>query len=325
MKKSTSLLTLVLTVMLLAVWAGSALAQFPQRPIRLVVHTSPGGAIDVFARKFLEVAAKHTDATFVVVNQPGAGGLVQMRELLSARPDGYTIGPTTKSHIGRIVSSRAEGSGAVDPFDFTWLAMMVDDPECLIVNRNTSIRTWEQIKADALAKGGSQIWVGPAAGGNDHIYAMKVWDSTGIEARWVPYRSGGDAMAALMGEHGVVYVGNPQDVIGRPDLEVAVVSSTERLWGDFADVPTWRELGYEGLDYDNLWRGFKVRKGIPDDARAFYDDLFEKVNNDPDWQKWNRDMYANPLFLGEEEFTEIVRREVEDFTARLTQLGIIEP
>ena len=310
----------IITLALVAGSFSAALAEFPEKPIKLIVYTKPGGAIDVFARKFTTIAAKYTDATFVVVNKSGAGGIVAIKHILSSKPDGYQFAAVTKSNIGKIVS----GGNKINVEDLDWMALMVSDPEAIITNRTLDINTWEQIVADAKEKGGSQIWVGPAAGGNDHIMAMKTWNAAGIKAKWIPYASGGKAMAALLGGHGVAYVGNPQDVIGRPDLKVAVVSSPERLTGDFADVPTFKEVGIDGLDNEIMWRGFMVRKGIPEEAKAFYSDLFAKVNADPEWQEYVQRGGAVPLFVKSDEFLATVKKDQEEFGEALKQIGAIK-
>ena len=297
-----------------------AMAKFPTKPIKLIVYTKPGGAIDVFARKFTTIAAKHTDATFVVVNKSGAGGIVAIKHVLAEKADGYNFAAVTRSNIGKIVSSGNE----INVEDLDWMAMMVSDPEAIITSRTAPVNTWEQIVADAKEKDGAQIWVGPAAGGNDHIMAMKTWNAAGIKAKWIPYESGGKAMAALLGGHGVVYVGNPQDVIGRPDLKVAVISSSQRLPGEFADVPTFQEVGIEGLDNEILWRGFMAKKGMPEEAKAFYYDLFDKVNNDAEWQEYIQRGGAIPLFDKEDKFLETVKKDQVEFAEALKQIGAIK-
>ena len=315
--------TLGVALIVLALVAGSitsAMAKFPEKPIKLIVYTKPGGAIDVFARKFTTIAEKYTDATFVVVNKSGAGGIVAIKHILASKPDGYQSAAVTKSNIGKIVS----GGNEINVEDLDWMALLVSDPEAIITNRTVPINTWEQIVADAKEKDGAQIWVGPAAGGNDHIMAMKTWDAAGIKAKWIPYESGGKAMAALLGGHGVAYVGNPQDVIGRPDLKVAVISSQERLSGEFADVPTFKEVGIEGLDNEIMWRGFMARKGLPEEARAFYSDLFAKVNADPEWQEYVQRGGAVPLFIKADEFLATVKKDQQEFGEALKQIGAIK-
>jgi tripartite-type tricarboxylate transporter receptor subunit TctC len=316
--KKIAILLIVLFVVV--AWSGVALAKFPVKPIKAVVYTKPGGAGDVFTRKFVAIAKKYTDADFVVVNKPGAGGVVAIKHILSSPADGYQLGFVTRSNIGKIVST----GGTTDINDLTWLAMMVSDPEAIITLKNSPVNTWEQIVADAKAKNGKQIWVGPAAGGNDHIMAMKTWKIAGIEAKWVPYESGGKAMAALMGEHGIAYVGNPQDVIGRPDLKVAVISSPERLTGEFADVPTFSELGVKGMDNEIMWRGFMIKKGVPQEAIAFYMDLFGKVNKDAQWREYILKGGATPVLYEEDKFLSIVQNDQKEFAETLKKLGAIK-
>ena len=311
---------IVLAVAFIAAWASTVMAAFPAKPIKLIVYTKPGGAIDVFSRKFEAIAKKYTKATFVVINKTGAGGVVAIKDVMASRADGYKLMAVTRSNVGKIVSSKSD----IQIDDLSWLVMMVSDPEAIITNKNASVKTWEDIVADAKEKNGKQLWVGPAKGGNDHIMAMKTWKAAGIKAKWIPYKSGGKAMAALMGGHGVVYVGNPQDVLGRPDLQVALISAPNRLGGQFADVRTFKEVGIEGMDSEIMWRGFMVKKGIPAEARSFYDDLLEKVSKDPEWRAYIEKGGANPVFYNEDKFTQIVKNDAAEFTATLKELGIMK-
>jgi putative tricarboxylic transport membrane protein len=300
---------------------GPAWAKFPERPINIVVYLKPGGAGDVFARRFEKIAAKYTDAQFVVVNKPGAGGLTAMQSIVSGKPDGYNLAYMTKS----VVAKFAEADVRIKIDDLEWLAMMVSDPESLIVNKSSPIRKLDQIVADAKAKKGAQIWVGPATGGNDHIMARKTWRALGIQAKWVPFESGDEAMVALMGGHGAVYVGNPGDVAGKPDLENVVISAPKRLGGAWANIPTFKELGVSGLDEEIMWRGFTIKKGIPEEARKFYHDLIEKVSKDPQWRKYIEDEGADSIFYKEDKFKELVKEDLKDFAEVLKELATAKP
>ena len=294
-------------------------SKFPTRPIKLIVYTRPGGAIDIFARKFQAVAKKYTDANIVVVNKAGAGGVIAMKYVLKRRADGHTLAAVTKSNIGKLISSKSNLK--VD--DFNWMAMLVSDPEAIITNNKTAIKSWKQVIEDAKKKNGAQIWLGPATGGNDHVMALKTWRAAGISAKWIPYAGGGKAMAALMGEHGAVYVGNPGDIIGKPDLQVAAISSKTRLTGPFADVPTFNELGIKGLDKEIMWRGFMTKKGIPQEAIDFYSDIFAKVNADKEWIDYIRGRGSDPVFYKSEKFQEIIKEDEADFKLALNKLGVI--
>jgi len=291
---------------------------FPKKPITVIVYTGPGGLIDITARKFVDVASKYTDATFVVENKPGSGGIVAMKRLLQLPADGYTLFACTKSNISKIVSSG--GEAYIDGID--WAAMMMADPECIITHSKQKVNTWEDIITDAKEKNGNQLWLGPANGGLDHVTALKIWEKAGIKAKWIPFKSGGKARAALLGEQGVAYVGNPREVLGNDELQIAAVSSENRL-PQFPDVPTLNEFGLTDLDNEFMWRGFVLKQGTPSDIRKWYYDLFTEVNNDPEWREYWERGGIDVNFKSSEEFTKIVNKDKEEFTHYLQKIGII--
>lgn len=259
---------------------GAAAASFPTKPVKVVVYLAPGGAGDILARKFTDVAARHTDATFVVENKPGAGGIVALEYVKSLPSDGYNLMYVTKSIVSQIASTGAD----IDlNKEYEWIGCLQFDPQCVIINKTTNITTWKQIYDDSKAKKGAQLWLGPATGGFDHMTGQAIWKSANMEARWVPYDSGAGAIAALMGKQGVVYVGNPSETRGKPDLGVAAICYTRRL-ASFPDIPTFDELGVKGVENEVMWRGFAVKKGTPENVIKWYEDLFEKVTNDEDWR-----------------------------------------
>ncbi|MDX9800757.1 MAG: tripartite tricarboxylate transporter substrate binding protein [Spirochaetia bacterium] len=261
--------------------AGAAKSAFPEKPIKLVVYLAPGGSGDILARKFTDIASKYTDTTFVVENKPGAGGIVTLEYIRNLPADGYNLMYVTKSIVSKVATTDTD----IDlTKEFDWISMLQIDPECVITNAKSKVHTWEQVFADAKAKNGNQLWLGPAAGGLDHVTAQKIWASAGMQAKWVPYDSGAKAIAGLLGQQGIVYVGNPAEVKGKPDLKVAAICYSERL-PEFKDVPTFKELGIEGVENEIMWRGFAVKAGTPDNVIAWYDDLFTKVSNDADWKK----------------------------------------
>ena len=180
--------------------AKAAVPAFPEKPIKLVVYLAPGGAGDILARKFTDVASKYSDATFVVENKPGAGGIVALEYIRSLPSDGYNLMYVTKSIVSKVATTETD----IDiTKEYDWIAMLQVDPECVITNVKNKANTWEQIFEDSKAKNGNQLWLGPAAGGLDHVTAQKIWASAGMQAKWVPFDSGAKAIAALLGQQGV--------------------------------------------------------------------------------------------------------------------------
>ncbi len=314
MKKLFVLLLVLVTASLFAGGEKEAKASFPEKPIKLVVYLAPGGAGDILARKFTDVASKYTDATFVVENKPGAGGIVAMEYVSAGKADGYTLMYMTKSNISTLVTTNSD----LDPMAFDWISLLQIDPECVITNKKTPVHTWEQVVADAKAKNGNQLWLGPAAGGLDHVTAQAIWKEAGIKAKWVPFESGGKAKAALMGEQGVTYVGNPGEIIGKPDFMVAALCLDERL-PQFPDVPTFKELGLNNLENEIIWRGFAVKKGTPDSVIAWYDDLFEKVSKDPEWISTYEPQGNKLVHKTRDEFNKLVAKDYAAYKAAANQ------
>lgn len=299
-----------------------ALAAFPEKPVTIIVYVKPGGGVDVDARKLATIAEDITGAKFVVKNKTGAGGIVAMKYILEQPADGYTLFATTKSVVFKTVTANSD----INLDDFEWTAMTQSDPEAIITNREADINTWEQVvdNAKALeAEGKSQIWVGPAAGGLDHVMAMKTWAAAGIKAKYIPFKGGKKAMIELLGKRAIVYVGNPRDIIGQPKLKIAALSRNDRL-ADFPDAPLFKELGVEGMDTEVMWRGFAIKKGIPDEAQKFYHDLFDKLQSHPDWIKHVGGMSIDPVYLGPADFYNVVTKDKEEVTDWATKAGILK-
>lgn len=311
-------LGLILILLGLLLFVPRVEAAFPDKPVKIVVYTGPGGLIDISARKFAGIAAKYVDVNFVVENKPGAGGIVALKKVIQAPADGYNLYACTKSNIAKFV--QVGGEGYLDALH--WTAMLMADPECVITNRKLEIHEWSDIVKDALATPGEQTWVGPAAGGLDHVTALKIWDEYGIDAKWIPFKSGGKALAALLGEQGVAYVGNPRDALGNPDLFIAAVSAPQRL-DAFPDVPTFTELGMPGLENEFMWRGFALKKGTPPEIVAWYDDLFKKVTADPDWIRFWAKGGLDVTYLPEPEFSKLVAEDAKVFEYYLKKSDIL--
>lgn len=292
-------------------------AAYPDKPIIVVVHAKPGGAIDLTARVVSKVARNYTDVPLVIENRYGGSGAVAMRTVLGGKADGYTLLAAPATFISTVKITQSDFGME----DFHFLACLTEAPEALITNRHSDIVTFEDIVADAKAQQGRQIWVGPGVGSLDHLMAIKTWDKLGITATWVPYDGGGEAIASLLGQHGTVYVGNPEDVKGRPDLHIAAVSTTERL-ELFPETPTLIEMGCD-LPGEIMWRGFAVKKGTPPEVITYLDDLLGKVALDEEWLHFVELNSAKAVFYQHEEFTALVNRDSKDSVKYLMMANIL--
>jgi tripartite-type tricarboxylate transporter receptor subunit TctC len=306
---------------LVLVFASAGYAAYPDKPIKIVNYVGPGGLMDVTSRKFISVAQKYTDAIFVVENREGAGGLIGIEAVLEQPADGYTVFAPTTSVVMKVLTSNKNIDDYI--WGFEWIAMLMRDPECLIGSSKNAVHTWAGIVKDAQEKGGAQMWTGPAAGGNDHLMAMKAWDLAGIKAKWLPYNTGPEAMLGVLSGQGVVYVGNPADIGGREGFNIVAVSSKERLKA-FPDAPTFGELGLPEMDDEIMWRGFCVKKGTPEEAILWWEDLLKKVAADEEWRSFLENDGIEVVDWGREKFTAQVKKDVEDSLVYMKKYGIIK-
>jgi len=244
------------------------------------------------------------------LQDPVTGGMVGLEYVLAQPAAGYTLMAGTKALIANWVSSEPR----IAPMEMDWIAYIITDTECLITAAKGKVRTAQDIWNDAKARPGQQIWVAPP--GVDEVMTYKVWDKVGLSGKFVRYEAGGAAMAAVSGGQAAVYVGNPADVAGKPDLQIAVVAAEKRL-PQFPNVPTFKELGIQGLDNESMWRGFAVKKGTPEAVVAWYTELFAKVTQDADWRQFFEKSGMVLEHRQRDYFAKLIQQEVADFKAYL--------
>lgn len=290
----------------------------PTKPITIMNYVDSGGGMDVATRKFADLASKYTDATIIVDNKPGAGGLTAMDYVLDQPADGYLVFAGTISNIAYIVSNEEDTEHYV--WGFEWIDNIMADPMAIIVNDDADF-TLDDLIAESKQLGGGQLWVGPSTGGIKHVIGLKFWQNLGIEATWVPYESGPKAMAALLSRQGVASVGNPSDVNGR-ELKNLVIATHEKL-ANFPDVPNFADLGYPELDDVSMWRGFAVKKGTPPEMIAWWQDLCQKILEDEEWVQFFNEKSIAVKNETTEAFEAQIRIDIEDNMNILKSLDMI--
>ena len=271
--------------------AGAALAEYPEKPIEVIVGYSAGGGTDVMARTAAPFIEKYLGggASLVVKNMPGASGQIGVTEVAGAKPDGYTIGTF---NLPGMMARTIDREAGYDRESFTYLANVVNDPNVIVTSKGSGLDTMEKLIAAAKEDPGA-ITVGMSSlGGDDHFALIKLEGLTETEFTIVPFKGSAPARTALMGGHVAMGILNISEVASFQDeLNVLGVATEER--SDFApDLPTFRE---QGIDLINgSMRGFVAPAGLPEDVVAKLDDAFEQMAGDPEFLKAMADT-ANPV------------------------------
>lgn len=313
--------TLITLVMVAAVafslFAGGAaesgaqtVAWEPKQPITIMNHVAVGGAMDLYSRKWVELAAKYTDATFVVDNNSGASGLTAGEWVLNQEADGYTVFALAPTYLDAVIQSELDCKEYVD--GFTYIYNLMADPYCVLVPiepaaGNPKFDTFEEMVA--WAKQGNQITLSEPNYGAKYIDAVQVFSEVGVDFKAISYESAKQNFAALLGGQTVASVGNPGDT-AKYAVKALVVGNKTRVPG-LEDVPTYSELGYSSaLDEISMWRGYAVKAGTPEGMIAWFQDLCDKISADQEWIDYMASNKISVLTDKTEAFTKTVENEV---------------
>ena len=278
-------------VIALGLGATAALADYPEKPVEVIVGYSAGGGTDVMARtvsQFLEQELGD-GASVVVKNMPGAGGQIGFTEVAGADADGYTLGTFNLPAALALTHDRAAD---YDVTSFTYLANFVEDPNTITVAASSPYQTLDELLAAAKADPRA-ITVGLSSlGGNDHFSANMMASASGVEFTIVPFKGASNAHTAIMGGHvaaGTMTLGQTTNF---PDeLRVLAVLADERS-AFRPDIPTAAELGYD-VKMSSL-RGIVGPADMDAETAEKLRAALSAVNANPDFQTMMAEQ-GNPI------------------------------
>ena len=239
-----------------------ALAQYPDKPVKLVVPFPPGGPTDVFARVLSVALGEQLGQQVVIENKGGAGGTVGTEQVAKSRPDGYTLLFGTAATHGINVS--LYNQLPYDPLkDFELVALAGLVPMVLLVPPEQP-RTLPELIAKLKAEKGKSSYASSGNGTTNHLAGELFKTRAGIEATHVPYRGSGPALQDLMGGR-VTFMfdsfGTSLEQIKAGKLYAVVIMADKRSQAR-PDVPTSAEAGLADF-VGGTWNIVAVPAGTP--------------------------------------------------------------
>jgi tripartite-type tricarboxylate transporter receptor subunit TctC len=256
-----------------------AFADYPNKPIEVIVAYAAGGGTDVGARILAKVAKKYIPQPLVIVNKPGAGGEIGFTALAQANPDGYTIGFINPPTIVMLPFQRKV---AYKMSDFKYIINIMEDIGCLTVRNESKYKTIDDLIKDAKAKPG-EVTVGNAGTGTDaHMTALDFAKKAKISINPVPFKGASDARTALMGGHvdaAVMKVGEAKPYVQSKQVRILAIAANTRI-KDFPAVPTFKEKGIDTAM--TTTRAIAGPAKIPDFAVRYLHDRLKKTIEDPE-------------------------------------------
>ena len=242
---------------------GSAMAQYPERPVTIVVPYAAGGATDASARLMAQALQKQTGGSFVVENVPGAGTTIGAARVARANPDGYTLlwGGLSSNAMAPNLYTKLTFDGLDS---FAPVSMVASQPYVLFVNASSPIKTVADLLARAKSQPDTFNFGSPGQGSSPHLMTEMFLDAAGIQAQHVPYKGAAPAMTGLLGGEVQMMFDTPtapMPMFKAGRLRPLAVTSARRLV-ELPDVPTLQESGLAGLEA-NTWFALFAPRGTP--------------------------------------------------------------
>jgi len=300
----------VIAAMLLLAVDTAAAAQWPERPVRLIVPYAPGGSNDVIARKLAAEIGKNTGQTFIIENKAGAGGVVGSSYVASSAPDGYTF---------LFISNSLATSAAVHKTPYN--ARTAFDPISLVATAPFVIFTRKDFPAQNItdfikyAKNnpGAVSFGGEGLGATSQMTTELFAAKAGIKMQAIGYKGISPAVIDLVAGRVDMMTSTLASIRGTPaDMLPKLAFTGAQREPDFPDVPTIKEA--TGLDFvTNVWWGVFSPKGIDPAIRDKFNAAIKKVILDEDFAKFLKSIGTHPQGSTSEELQKLLELDLDRF------------
>lgn len=306
----------------LCAFSAANAADFPTKPVTMIVPFVPGGSSDITARSVTPGLTKILGQTFVVENKPGANSAIGAQALARSTADGYTM---MVGSIGTFAINEALYKNlSYNPSkDFEYLTQAVRNPNVLVAATSFPANNVAELIAYAKNNPGKVSYASSGTGSSDHLSAVlfrQRTDTTGVD---VPYRGGGAVIADLMG--GQVNVsfqnlGAVQNHIKSGKLKALALTGEART-PDLPDVPTLGETGIKDMVVYS-WQGFAVPKGTPPAVVQKLSQALQTTLRDPQVEKTLQGLGFEVVANSPQQFQAFQQTEVKRWKDVIGKAGI---
>ncbi|RYH67239.1 MAG: tripartite tricarboxylate transporter substrate binding protein [Alcaligenaceae bacterium] len=312
-----TLCTIALNVTITA-GAVPAAAQYPSRPIELVVSYQPGGGTDAMARAFAEAARPLLPEPFVVSNKAGASGSIGLSYVANGTPDGYRAAMV----FAELLAIPLMGISKVSYEQFQPIARFTSDPSSITVRSDSPWKTAEEFFAYAKANPGKVTISNAGSGTMPHLAAASLGENLGTSFTHVPYPGSAPAILGLVGgqvDATTVAYGELRSHVDSGRLRTLAIMSDKRL-PVLPEVPTLRERHVD-LTF-SVWRGIAVAKSSPPEVVNKLREVAKKVAADPAFRETLAKQNLTFAYADAGELQVIMSTQHEAFKKLIPKLGL---
>lgn len=303
-------------------WAAAPqAADWPARPVRIIVPAPAGGPYDRAIRPIAQHMAQTLKQPVVVDNRPSAGNIVGTQAGATAAPDGYTLTMTG------MLNTISQGMYENVPFDivkdFEHIGAIGEGPQWLVARSDATIGSFQDLVDQARREPGKINYASSGAGSTGHLVMEQLQRAAGIQLTHVPYKGGAPALQDVLAGVVSVLVIPPNAALSSVQagkLKVLAVSSAQRM-PLVPQVPTFAELGYRQLTVAS-WIGLSAPKGTPTAVVQKVNAALRAAIQDGAILKQLEFEGLTPLQTTPEQYTQLVRSDTERWGQLVRSLKI---
>jgi tripartite-type tricarboxylate transporter receptor subunit TctC len=289
-------------------------ADWPVKPIRLIVPSSAGGAADLMARTFANALAPALGQQFIIDNRPGAGGAIATESVVRTEADGYTLMVSGLPY--HVLGPAMNPNVSFDPIrDFTHIAFFGGSPMVLAVHPTLGVNSFAQLSALAATSKTGIDYVSPGFGTVGHLVGEYASVRAKLNLRHVPYKGGAAAITDLVAGH--IKVGSLTWSTALPHIRagalVPLAISTAQRLSEFPDLPTLAELGFGDIVV-TAWFSLSGPPGLPRPIVERLNGLVNEAMTYPEVRKSLERDASESRPMSVEEFTAFLRSEADKWT-----------
>ncbi len=300
-------------------WAQQKPANYPTRPIRIIISVAPGAGADMVARMTAEILHKAWGQNVIVESRPGGGGTVASNIAVRAEPDGYTL---YQNGFGLLMQGAAKRVDFDVLKDFVPVVRTTEQPYILVVHPRVTATSLKELIA--LSKNKQFTYAGSSGiGSSVHIGMSQLAKESGLSIKYIPYKGSAPSLLALMG--------GEIDMAATSAMSATGAIKTGKVRGflnlgvkrvpALPDLPTLKELGYETVvaNQYNLWAPAKTPKPIVDALNKVVSD---GINSDEYTKKLQAVGSDSAEWISPEDLKKRVAKEYEEIRTAIDELGI---
>jgi len=300
----------------------------PTKPIDFIIMAGKGGGADKMARLMQAIVEKENLANrpLVPTNKSGGSGAEALIAASKTSDPDHTIMVTLNSFY---TTPLRQPGLKIDSMSFAPIARMAEDTFLLWVHKDSGLKSFQEFLTKAKADGNKWVMGGTGKNSEDNIITDFLNDNYGLSMKYIPYKGGGAVAKQVAGKQLNSSVNNPSEALGfyeSGDMVPLVAFTNSRL-PMFPDVPTLGEVFAGGKQIS--WSYFMQRSvvgapGMSEKAEAYYTDLFKKVYDSADWQKYKKNKSLMGDFMSGDELKAYWKGQIANHEKILKASGAIK-